>query len=122
MCVCGRESCTSANLPSHHHARPEAEHDHEELTEALRLVKEVLAAVDSKVNEHDKKRRLKEVYARTDSKSIMRMKSGQMFAREDLVRGRRLIHDGPLQLKNAQGRLKGEDAHTHTHLSRFSIS
>ncbi|XP_046897204.1 A-kinase anchor protein 13 isoform X2 [Hypomesus transpacificus] len=88
----------------------EAEHDHEELTEALRLVKEVLAAVDSKVNEHDKKRRLKEVYARTDSKSIMRMKSGQMFAREDLVRGRRLIHDGPLQLKNAQGRLKDVQA------------
>ena len=36
----------------------------------------------------------------------MRMKSGQMFAKEDLIR-RRLLHDGTLQLKNAAGRLKG---------------
>ncbi|KAJ8412931.1 hypothetical protein AAFF_G00105130 [Aldrovandia affinis] len=84
----------------------ENEEDHRDVTQALRLVKEVIAAVDSKVNEHEKKRRLKEVYSRTDSKSIMRMKSGQMFAREDLVRGRRLVHDGTLQLKNSTGRLK----------------
>ena len=79
------------------------------MSEALRTVKLLIAAVDSKVNEHEKKRRLKEVYSRTDSKSIMRMKSGQMFAREDLMRGRRLLHDGTLQLKNATGRLKGEE-------------
>ncbi|XP_036399311.1 A-kinase anchor protein 13-like isoform X2 [Megalops cyprinoides] len=84
----------------------ENEEDHKDVTQALRLVKEVIAAVDSKVNEHEKKRRLKEVYSRTDSKSIMRMKSGQMFAREDLMRGRRLLHDGALQLKNSAGRLK----------------
>ncbi|KAJ8247507.1 hypothetical protein GJAV_G00247190 [Gymnothorax javanicus] len=84
----------------------ENEEDYWNITESLRLVKEVLAAVDSKVNEHEKKRRLKEVYSRTDSKSIMRMKSGQMFAREDLIRGRKLLHDGPLLLKNAAGRLK----------------
>lgn len=45
--------------------------------------------------------------SRTDSKSIMRMKSGQMFAKEDLIRGRKLLHDGALQLKNSAGRLKG---------------
>ncbi|XP_061100499.1 A-kinase anchor protein 13 isoform X2 [Conger conger] len=84
----------------------ENEEDHRGVSEALRLVKELITAVDSKVNEHEKKRRLKEVYSRTDSKSIMRMKSGQMFAREDLVRGRKLLHDGTLQLKNATGRLK----------------
>ncbi|XP_045083081.1 A-kinase anchor protein 13-like isoform X3 [Coregonus clupeaformis] len=88
----------------------ENEEDHEDITQALRLVKEILNAVDSKVNEHDKKKRLKEVYSRTDSKSIQRMKSGQMFAREDLVRGRRLLHDGPLQLKNSAGRLKDVQA------------
>uniref|UniRef100_A0A6Q2YBN8 DH domain-containing protein n=1 Tax=Esox lucius TaxID=8010 RepID=A0A6Q2YBN8_ESOLU len=90
--------------------------DHEDITKALKLVKEILNAVDSKVNEHDKKRRLKEVYSRTDSKSIQRMKSGQMFAREDLLRGRRLLHDGPLQLKNSAGRLKG------IHLSAMLLS
>ncbi|KAM4602724.1 A-kinase anchor protein 13 [Polymixia lowei] len=88
----------------------ESEEDYEDLTEAVRLVKEVITAVDTKVNDQDKKRRLRDVYSRTDSKSIMRMKSGQMFAREDLVRGRKLIHDGPLQLKNAQGRLKDVQA------------
>ncbi|CAL1602948.1 unnamed protein product [Knipowitschia caucasica] len=83
----------------------EGSEEQEDLTEALRLVKEVIAAVDGKVNEHDKRRRLKDFHCRTDTKSIMMMKSGQIFAREDLLR-RRLIHDGPLQLKSSQGRLK----------------
>ncbi|XP_044038305.1 A-kinase anchor protein 13 isoform X3 [Siniperca chuatsi] len=83
----------------------ESEEDYDDLTEAVRLVKEVIAAVDSKVNEHEKRRRLKDFHSRMDSKSIMMMKSGQIFAREDLLR-RRLIHDGVLQLKNSQGRLK----------------
>ncbi|XP_022596227.1 A-kinase anchor protein 13 isoform X2 [Seriola dumerili] len=83
----------------------ESEEDYDDLTESVRLVKEVIAAVDSKVNEHEKRRRLKEFHSRMDSKSIMMMKSGQIFAREDLLR-RRLIHDGALQLKNSQGRLK----------------
>uniref|UniRef100_A0A3B4XTX2 Uncharacterized protein n=1 Tax=Seriola lalandi dorsalis TaxID=1841481 RepID=A0A3B4XTX2_SERLL len=81
------------------------EEDYDDLTESVRLVKEVIAAVDSKVNEHEKRRRLKEFHSRMDSKSIMMMKSGQIFAREDLLR-RRLIHEGALQLKNSQGRLK----------------
>ncbi|XP_016307764.1 A-kinase anchor protein 13-like isoform X4 [Sinocyclocheilus anshuiensis] len=84
----------------------ENEKDFEDLTQALQLVKDIIASVDSKVNEHEKKKRLKDIYGRTDSKSITRMKSGQMFAREDLLRSRRLLHDGPLQLKNAAGRLK----------------
>uniref|UniRef100_A0A3B3Z6D7 Uncharacterized protein n=1 Tax=Periophthalmus magnuspinnatus TaxID=409849 RepID=A0A3B3Z6D7_9GOBI len=79
--------------------------DYEDLTEALRLVKEVIAAVDGKVNEHEKRQRLKDFHSRMETKSIMMMKSGQIFAREDLLR-RRLIHDGPLQLKSSQGRLK----------------
>lgn len=86
------------------------EEEYDDLTEAVRLVKEVIAAVDSRVNEHDKKRRLKEFHSRMDSKSIMMMKSGQIFAREDLLR-RRLIHEGALQLKNSQGRLKGSYAY-----------
>ncbi|XP_023669901.2 A-kinase anchor protein 13 isoform X2 [Paramormyrops kingsleyae] len=88
----------------------ETEEDHKEVAEALQLVKEVVATVDSKVNEHEKKQRLKEVHSRMDSKSIMRMKSGQMFAREDLLHGRKLLHDGPLQLKNSVGRLKDVQA------------
>ncbi|KAM7413850.1 hypothetical protein PAMA_018915 [Pampus argenteus] len=84
----------------------DTDEDHSCVSEALRCVKELITAVDSKVNEQEKKRRLREVYSRTDSKSIMRMKGGQMFAKEDLIRGRKLLHDGALQLKNSAGRLK----------------
>ncbi|KAM9532803.1 A-kinase anchor protein 13 isoform 11-T13 [Guaruba guarouba] len=83
----------------------ENEVEHEDLTQSLNLVKDVIAAVNSKVSNYEKKMRLGEIYSRTDSKSIMRMKSGQMFAREDL-RHRKLIRDGPVSLKNAAGRLK----------------
>ncbi|XP_030353196.1 A-kinase anchor protein 13 isoform X3 [Strigops habroptila] len=83
----------------------ENEVEHEDLTQSLNLVKDVIAAVNSKVSNYEKKMRLGEIYNRTDSKSIMRMKSGQMFAREDL-RHRKLIRDGPVSLKNAAGRLK----------------
>ncbi|NXP56439.1 AKP13 protein, partial [Heliornis fulica] len=83
----------------------ENEVEHEDLTQSLNLVKEVIAAVNSKVSKYEKKTRLDEIYSRTDSKSIMRMKSGQMFAREDL-RHRKLIRDGPVSLKNTAGRLK----------------
>lgn len=86
----------------------ESEEDFEDLTRALQLVKDIIASVDSKIHEHDKKRRLKDIYGRTDSKSITRMKGGQMFAREDLQRSGKLLHDGPLQLKNTAGRLKGK--------------
>lgn len=77
------------------------------MTQSLNLVKDVIAAVNSKVSNYEKKMRLGEIYSRTDSKSIMRMKSGQMFAREDL-RHRKLIRDGPVSLKNSAGRLKGK--------------
>ncbi|XP_074863129.1 A-kinase anchor protein 13 isoform X3 [Carettochelys insculpta] len=83
----------------------ENEVEHEDLTQSLNLVKDVIAAVNSKVSNYEKKTRLTEIYTRTDSKSIMRMKSGQMFAREDLRR-RKLIRDGPVSLKNSAGRLK----------------
>lgn len=99
-------SCISNLSP--HMSNTEGEEDYDDLADAVRLVKEVIAAVDCKVNEHDKRRRLKEFHSRMDSKSIMMMKSGQIFAKEDLLR-RRLIHDGALQLKNSQGRQKGED-------------
>ncbi|XP_043380605.1 A-kinase anchor protein 13 isoform X7 [Chelonia mydas] len=83
----------------------ENEVEHQDLTQSLNLVKDVIAAVNSKVNNYEKKTRLTEIYTRTDSKSIMRMKSGQMFAKEDLRR-RKLIRDGPVSLKNSAGRLK----------------
>nr|XP_033775464.1 A-kinase anchor protein 13 isoform X2 [Geotrypetes seraphini] len=83
----------------------ENEVDSEHVTQSLHLVKDVIAAVNSKVSNYEKKKRLHEIYNRTDSKSIQRMKSGQMFAKEDLKR-RKLVRDGTVSLKTAAGRLK----------------
>ncbi|XP_053514849.1 A-kinase anchor protein 13 isoform X7 [Artibeus jamaicensis] len=79
--------------------------EQEDLAHSLSLVKSVIGAVDSKVASYEKKVRLNEIYTKTDSKSIMRMKSGQMFAKEDLKR-KKLVRDGSVFLKNAAGRLK----------------
>ncbi|XP_016834819.1 A-kinase anchor protein 13 isoform X4 [Cricetulus griseus] len=79
--------------------------EQEELAQSLSLVKDVIGAVDSKVASYEKKVRLGEIYTKTDSKSIMRMKSGQMFAKEDLKR-KKLVRDGSVFLKSATGRLK----------------
>lgn len=92
---------------SHTRQNTETEEDFDDLTDSIRLLKDVIVAVDSKVNEHEKRCRLKDFQGRMDSKSIMMMKSGQIFAKQDLLR-RRLIHDGVLQLKSSQGRLKGK--------------
>ncbi|XP_013367985.1 PREDICTED: A-kinase anchor protein 13 isoform X2 [Chinchilla lanigera] len=81
----------------------EAEQD--DLAQSLSLVKDVIGAVDSKVASYEKKVRLNEIYTKTDSKSIMRMKSGQMFAKEDLKR-KKLVRDGSVFLKSTAGRLK----------------
>ncbi|XP_006885248.1 PREDICTED: A-kinase anchor protein 13 [Elephantulus edwardii] len=79
--------------------------EQEDLAQSLSLVKDVIGAVDSKVASYEKKVRLNEIYTKTDSKSIMRMKSGQMFAKEDLKR-KKLVRDGSVFLKNSAGRLK----------------
>ncbi|XP_069480375.1 A-kinase anchor protein 13 isoform X2 [Ambystoma mexicanum] len=83
----------------------ENEVEHEDLARSLVLVKDVITAVNSKVNNYEKKMRLHEIYSKTDSKSIQRMKGGKMFAKQDLTR-RKLIRDGPVLLKTAAGRLK----------------
>uniref|UniRef100_A0A6I8NZY7 A-kinase anchoring protein 13 n=1 Tax=Ornithorhynchus anatinus TaxID=9258 RepID=A0A6I8NZY7_ORNAN len=88
-----------------------------DLTQALALVKDVIGAVDSKVANYEKKLRLNEIYLKTDSKSIMRMKTGQMFAKEDLKR-KKLVRDGTLSLKNASGRLK-DSGEISSHISLF---
>ncbi|XP_063106069.1 A-kinase anchor protein 13 isoform X4 [Cavia porcellus] len=83
----------------------DSEVERDDLAQSLSLVKDVIGAVDSKVASYEKKVRLNEIYMKTDSKSIMRMKSGQMFAKEDLKR-KKLVRDGSVFLKSATGRLK----------------
>ncbi|XP_075063841.1 A-kinase anchor protein 13 isoform X2 [Mixophyes fleayi] len=78
----------------------ENEVERQDLTQALSLVKDVITEVNNKVNNYEKKKRLYEIYNKTDSKSIQRMKSGQMFAKEDLKR-RKLVRDGTLYLRSS---------------------
>ncbi|XP_077328538.1 A-kinase anchor protein 13 isoform X3 [Lithobates pipiens] len=78
----------------------ENEIEHQEVEKALSLVKDVISEVNNKVKNYEKKTRLYEVYNKTDSKSIQRMKSGQMFAKEDLKR-RKLVRDGSLFLRSS---------------------
>lgn len=85
----------------------ENEIEHQEVEKALSLVKDVISEVNNKVKNYEKKTRLYEVYNKTDSKSIQRMKSGQMFAKEDLKR-RKLVRDGVLFLRSSPAnRIKG---------------
>lgn len=49
----------------HLYALTDSDGDHSGVCESLRCVKELIAAVDSKVNEQEKKRRLREVHRYT---------------------------------------------------------
>ncbi|XP_069840990.1 A-kinase anchor protein 13 [Dendropsophus ebraccatus] len=83
------------------HYTDENEMEHQSVTYALSLVKEVVNGVNNKVKNYEMKKRLHEIYSKTDSKSIQRMKSGQMFAKEDLKR-RKFVRDGPVFLRSNQ--------------------
>ncbi|KAM4038030.1 A-kinase anchor protein 13 isoform 2-T2 [Anomaloglossus baeobatrachus] len=83
------------------HYTDENEVEHQSVTCGLTLVKEVLNEVNNKVKNYEMKKRLHEIYSKTDSKSIQRMKSGQMFAKEDLKR-RKFVRDGPVFLRSNQ--------------------
>ncbi|XP_056427858.1 A-kinase anchor protein 13 isoform X2 [Hyla sarda] len=83
------------------HYTDENEMEHQSVTYALGLLKEVVNGVNNKVKNYEMKKRLHEIYSKTDSKSIQRMKSGQMFAKEDLKR-RKFVRDGPVFLRSNQ--------------------
>ncbi|KAM9311921.1 A-kinase anchor protein 13 [Gastrophryne carolinensis] len=78
----------------------ENEVEHEEVEKAFNLVKDIITEVNNKVNNYEKKKRLYEIYNKTDSKSLQRMKCGQMFAKEDLKR-RKLVRDGQVFLRSS---------------------
>ncbi|XP_067824564.1 rho guanine nucleotide exchange factor 18 isoform X2 [Heptranchias perlo] len=81
--------------------------DHEELTKALILIKDTITEVDEKVSVCEKAQRLKEIMNRTESKTIAKLKNGNIFRNVDMSRGkRRLLHEGVVYWKAASGRLK----------------
>lgn len=86
---------------------PGIEEEHQDLTAALGLVKELLSNVDQDVHELEKGARLQEIYNRMDPRAQTPVPGKGPFGREELLR-RKLIHDGCLLWKTATGRFKGQ--------------
>ncbi|NXX28669.1 ARG28 factor, partial [Nicator chloris] len=85
----------------------EGTEEHKDLCKALRLIKDVIAAVDLKVNEYEKKQKLLEILCRTENKTYTKMKNGHVFRKQDLMRKERiLLHEGLVYWKTATGRFK----------------
>uniref|UniRef100_A0A8C7JLI7 Rho guanine nucleotide exchange factor 28 n=1 Tax=Oncorhynchus kisutch TaxID=8019 RepID=A0A8C7JLI7_ONCKI len=81
--------------------------EHRDLSRALVLIKEVIAAVDLRVREFEQGQRLQDVLNRMDNRSAAKLKNGHTFRKQDvLVPGRTLKHQGLLLWKTATGRLK----------------
>ncbi|NXA88025.1 ARG28 factor, partial [Melanocharis versteri] len=86
----------------------EGTEEHKDLCKALRLIKDVIAAVDLKVNEYEKKQKLLEILCRTENKTYTKLKNGHVFRKQDLMRKERiLLHEGLVYWKTATGRFKG---------------
>ncbi|XP_075382702.1 rho guanine nucleotide exchange factor 28 isoform X2 [Mycteria americana] len=81
--------------------------EHKDLCKALRLIKDMIAAVDLKVNEYEKKQKLLEILSRTENKTYTKLKNGHVFRKQDLMRKERiLLHEGLVYWKTATGRFK----------------
>ncbi|KFW12357.1 Rho guanine nucleotide exchange factor 28, partial [Fulmarus glacialis] len=85
----------------------EGTEEHKDLCNALRLIKDMIAAVDLKVNEYEKKQKLLEILSKTENKTYTKMKNGHVFRKQDLMRKERiLLHEGLVYWKTATGRFK----------------
>ncbi|XP_027739082.1 rho guanine nucleotide exchange factor 28 isoform X3 [Empidonax traillii] len=85
----------------------EGTEEHKDLCKALCLIKDVIAAVDLKVNEYEKKQKLLEILCRTENKTYTKLKNGHVFRKQDLMRKERiLLHEGLVYWKTATGRFK----------------
>ncbi|NXP54997.1 ARG28 factor, partial [Heliornis fulica] len=85
----------------------EGTEEHKDLCKALCLIKDMIAAVDLKVNEYEKKQKLLEILSRTENKTYTKLKNGHIFRKQDLLRKERiLLHEGLVYWKTATGRFK----------------
>ncbi|XP_043919877.1 rho guanine nucleotide exchange factor 28 isoform X2 [Protopterus annectens] len=85
----------------------EGTEEHKDVTRAVGLIKDILAAVDLKVNEYGKEQKLLEITNKMENKAVAKMKNGRAFRKSDLIsRGRILLHEGVVYWKTATGRLK----------------
>ncbi|XP_051255130.1 rho guanine nucleotide exchange factor 18a isoform X1 [Dicentrarchus labrax] len=84
--------------------------EYKSLVQGLALIKDTISQVNDQVSEYEKAARLREISLRLEPKSQGRMKDGQLFRREDLIQGdRMLLHEGTVTWKSS-GRQKDVQA------------
>ncbi|XP_036082164.1 rho guanine nucleotide exchange factor 28 isoform X3 [Rousettus aegyptiacus] len=81
--------------------------EHKDLCKALCLIKDMIAAVDLKVNEYEKKQKWLEILSKIENKTCTKLKNGHVFRKQALIsKERTLLHDGLVFWKTATGRFK----------------
>uniref|UniRef100_A0A3Q2DL33 Rho guanine nucleotide exchange factor (GEF) 28a n=1 Tax=Cyprinodon variegatus TaxID=28743 RepID=A0A3Q2DL33_CYPVA len=89
------------------HYTQEETDEHGNISKALAHIREVIAAVDSRVSEYERHQRLQEVCNRMENRSTAKLKSGRTFRKQDMMGpGQTLRYQGVLLWKTATGRLK----------------
>ncbi|KAL1782886.1 rho guanine nucleotide exchange factor 28 isoform X1 [Sigmodon hispidus] len=81
--------------------------EHKDLCKALGLIKDMIAAVDLKVNEYEKNQKWLEILNKIENKTYTKLKNGHVFRKQALMnKERSLLHDGLVYWKTATGRFK----------------
>uniref|UniRef100_A0A452HUH5 Uncharacterized protein n=1 Tax=Gopherus agassizii TaxID=38772 RepID=A0A452HUH5_9SAUR len=85
----------------------EGTEEHKDLCKAHYLIKDMIAAVDLKVNEYEKRQKLLEILSKIENKTYTKLKNGHVFRKQDLKKKERtLLHEGLVYWKTATGRFK----------------
>ncbi|XP_030423245.1 rho guanine nucleotide exchange factor 28 isoform X3 [Gopherus evgoodei] len=85
----------------------EGTEEHKDLCKAHCLIKDMIAAVDLKVNEYEKRQKLLEILSKIENKTYTKLKNGHVFRKQDLKKKERtLLHEGLVYWKTATGRFK----------------
>ncbi|XP_063819936.1 rho guanine nucleotide exchange factor 28 isoform X2 [Pseudophryne corroboree] len=86
---------------------PEATEEHKDLCRALILIKDMIAAVDLRVSEFERKQKLEEFVNKIENKTLTKMKNGRVFTKQDIRSNEQvLLHEGVILWKTATGRFK----------------
>ncbi|XP_023393943.1 rho guanine nucleotide exchange factor 28 isoform X1 [Pteropus vampyrus] len=81
--------------------------EHKDLCKALCLIKDMIAAVDLKVNEYEKNQKWLEILSKIENKTCTKLKNGHVFRKQALIsKERTLLYDGFVFWKTATGRFK----------------
>ncbi|XP_074215860.1 rho guanine nucleotide exchange factor 28 isoform X1 [Camelus bactrianus] len=85
----------------------ESTEEHKDLCKALGLIKDMIAAVDLKVSEYEKKQKWLEILSKIENKTYTKLKNGHVFRKQTLMsKERTLLYDGLVYWKTATGRFK----------------